>query len=143
MSEPSETPPPCRVAICDDVAAFRTALKIVFRLEPQFAVVGEAGNGREAVTLVTGTEVDVLLLDLSMPIMDGLEALPLIRAASPATKVVVLTGFGSGRLRAEALAAGASRYIEKGASPFELTAVVEQVHAEVAVREPTPAPSPR
>lgn len=127
----ADTPRTCRVAICDDVDSFRAVLKIVFEFERDIEVVGEASNGQEAIDLVTGTEVDVLLLDLAMPVMDGLEALPAICRMSPDTKVVMLTGFGSDAVRRRAMDAGASRYVEKGAQPNELIEVVRDVFASV------------
>ncbi len=106
----------CRVAICDDVADFRRVLELLLETEPNMEVVGQASNGREAIELVTTTEVDVLLLDVAMPIMDGLEALPHVVAASPATAVVMLSGFGSAAQR-QAEEMGAASYIEKGTPP--------------------------
>lgn len=117
---------PCRIGICDDVEAFRRLLDMLFSFEADMDVVGLAQHGREAVDLVTQQRVDVLLLDVAMPVMDGLEALPLIRAASPDTKVVMLTGFGTDAIRRRAIEGGANRYLEKGLAPTDLVAVVRQ-----------------
>jgi len=95
-------------------------LSVVFELEPDIEMVGEASNGLEAIELVRGGGVDVLLLDVAMPVMDGLEALPQIRRAAPLTKIIMLTGFGTASVRAEALAGGACHYLEKGLTPREL-----------------------
>ncbi len=124
MSESSTTR--CRVGICDDVASFRSVLALMFQVEPGIEVVGQAENGAEALELVRSTPVDVLLLDVAMPVMDGLEALPQIRDAAPDTKVVMLTGFGTAAIHERALSEGASRFIEKGISPVDLVKAVRE-----------------
>ena len=116
----------CTVVVCDDQEAFRRVVAIVLGLETGIEVVGEAGNGREAVSLVEMLQPNVLLLDIAMPEMDGLEALPRIREASPATQVVMLTGLTSASVRERAIAAGANAFIEKGIDIDKLgTQVVE------------------
>lgn len=107
-------PARCRVVICDDQAAFRQTVVIVLGLDEELEVVGQAANGQEAVDSVRELRPDVVLLDIAMPVLDGLEALPLIRAASPDTKVVMLTGVTSEAIRERALAAGAVLFLEKG-----------------------------
>jgi DNA-binding NarL/FixJ family response regulator len=119
-----EGSPSCRIVICDDQPGFRQILTIVFELEPDFAVVGEAEDGHGAVELAGELRPDVLVLDLAMPAMDGIEALPRILDASPETQVVVVTGFGSSRIRQRALDAGACRFIEKGT---DVEAIVRQI----------------
>ncbi|MGH3050113.1 MAG: response regulator [Gaiellaceae bacterium] len=104
----------CTVVVCDDQAAFRQLVAVVLGLDSGIEVVGEAGDGREAVALAERLRPDVLLLDVAMPEMDGLEALPRVREASPATKVVMLTGVTAASVRERALAAGASAFLEKG-----------------------------
>jgi DNA-binding NarL/FixJ family response regulator len=99
-------------------------LTTVFKWEPGFEVVGEAANGREAIELAARTQPDVMILDIAMPIMDGIEALPEILQAAPGTRVLILTAFGSERIRAQALQAGASGYLEKGAAPIAMIAAV-------------------
>lgn len=126
-----EASPVCRLAICDDVATFRQLLTLLFGLESDFEIVGEAANGREAIDVVESTRADVLLLDLAMPVMDGMEALPHIRQASPDTKVVMLTGFGSAAMQEQAAQLGAVAYLEKGLAPAELIRAVRDVHGLV------------
>jgi DNA-binding NarL/FixJ family response regulator len=104
----------CTVVVCDDQVEFRRLLTIVLGLDPRIRIVGEAGNGRQAVVLAEKLEPDLLLLDIAMPEMDGLEALPCVRAVSPTTQVVMLTGMTATSIRERALAAGASGFIEKG-----------------------------
>ena len=88
--------PPCRVAICDDVADFRQLLTLMLSRAHDLEVIGEASNGIEVIELVRAQAPDVLLLDVAMPVMDGLAALPRVHEVSPKTRVILLTGFGSG-----------------------------------------------
>ena len=104
----------CRIVICDDQQPFRTVLKVILGFEAGFEVVGEAENGSEVIPLVRALAPDVLLLDVAMPVMDGLEALPHVREAAPETAVIVLTGLASPDIRERALAAGAHLVVEKG-----------------------------
>jgi signal transduction histidine kinase len=89
-------------------------------------VVGEAGDGREAVEMAGELKPDVVLLDLAMPIMDGLEALPLIREAAPDAKVIVLSGFDDKRMRESALRLGAVAYVEKGTPTSDLVSIIKK-----------------
>ena len=88
--------------------------------KPEIEVVGEAGDGREAVALAERLQPDVLLLDIAMPEMDGLEALPRVREVSPETQIVMLTGVTAASIRERAFVAGASAFIEKGIDIDEL-----------------------
>jgi DNA-binding NarL/FixJ family response regulator len=106
---------PIRVLLADDAAAYRALLRLALEEDGRFAVVGEAGDGLEAVQLSDAERPDVLLLDLAMPVMDGLQAIPEVRSRSPETKIVVLSGFSQHRLSKEAESVGASAYLEKGA----------------------------
>lgn len=109
-----------RALIADDVPELRRLLRLVLEWSERFEVVGEAENGREAVDLAGRHSPDLLLLDVSMPVMDGMEALPLILEVSPETKVVVLSGFEAERLGQDASELGAAAYLEKGISPANL-----------------------
>ncbi len=103
-----------RVVLADDTAEYRLLLRIILEQDGRFEVVGEAADGAEAVRLTTEERPDVLVLDLAMPVMDGLQAIPGVRAGSPDTAIVVLSGFARGRLDCQALAGGAHAYVEKG-----------------------------
>jgi len=116
-----------RVVICDDSGAVRSAVRQALELSGDLEVVAEARDGLEAVEQARLHHPDVMLLDLSMPRCDGLEALPLVRAESPATQVVVLSGFEEAVASEQAIALGAARYIEKGVDPDTLISVVEEV----------------
>lgn len=114
----------CRVVVCDDQPAFRELIVAVLGQEPGVEVVGEAGDGRQAIEAVRALRPDVLVLDLAMPELDGIEALPHILEASPTTRVIVVTGFASARMKARALEAGASLFAEKGTDVGELVAQI-------------------
>lgn len=109
-----------RVLLADDVDDLRALYRLVLELSGQFRVVAEADNGRAAVELATVHRPDLVLLDLAMPDMDGLEALPEIIEASPVSKVVVLSGFAERALGPAARSAGAVGFIEKGIRPDRL-----------------------
>lgn len=111
---------PIRVVLVDDVAALRRLVRFVLEEDARFTVVGEAGDGGQAVEVVARERPDLVLLDLSMPQMDGLEALPRIRDAVPACKVVVMSGFAEAKMGRVATGLGAARYVEKGATPDAL-----------------------
>ena len=103
-----------RVLIVDDNDDVRRLIQIQLEVGGNYDVVGVAANGLEAVEQATELRPDVVLLDLAMPVMDGLEALPLIKAAVPDVQVIVLSGFDEGPMRDVAMKAGAAKYIEKG-----------------------------
>lgn len=114
----------CTVVICDDTPGIRMLLRAMIGAMTGFSVVGEAANGREAIDLAAQLEPDLMLLDVSMPVMDGIEAVPFILSASPATTIVVLSAFSSPEVKERALAAGAVEYVEKGTSITSITEVV-------------------
>ena len=111
---------PVTVVIADDYDDLRMLLRLTLDTSGKFTVVAEAANGRQAVELSRLHEPQLVLLDVSMPELDGLEALPLIREASPSTIIVMLSGFEEARLGKVAESAGASAYLEKGLPPDRL-----------------------
>lgn len=117
----------CTVVICDDQAAFRQLVAVVLGLESGIEVVGEGGDGREAIALAAKLQPNVLLLDIAMPEMDGFEALPHVREASPKTQIVMLTGLTAASIRERAFAAGASDFIEKGIDISELGSRIVEI----------------
>ena len=119
--------PTIGVFLCDDVPELRTLLRFGLEEDQRLKVVGEAGNAREAIAAIATLQPDVVLLDLSMPGMDGLEALPLVRSAAPAAAVIVFSGFAADRMREPALALGAARYLEKGEPLSAVRAAVREV----------------
>lgn len=120
---------PIRLLLCDDAAQLRRLYRLVFEAETDFVVVGEAGDGREGIDAARLLKPDVVLLDIAMPLMDGLEAIPGILAASPDTVIVMCTAMIDDRVRRRALELGASEFIEKGHDP---RALVDQVRAAAA-----------
>jgi DNA-binding NarL/FixJ family response regulator len=117
--------PGARVLLCDDCAPVRELVRLVLESEG-IEVVGEVGDGGAAIQEAERCQPDVVLLDLSMPAMDGLEALPEIRRAAPRARVVVLSGFDNPVIVERALELGAVRYVEKGCRPEEIVAAVEE-----------------
>jgi len=116
-----------RIVLADDVPEIRSLLRRCFELDPTVTVVGEAADGAYAVGVVCRTQADVILLDLAMPVMDGLQAIPEIRRLSPRTGIVVLSGFDASKMEQRALALGAHAYLSKGAGPDQILAVVHRV----------------
>ena len=123
MSAPAVEPTAVRVVVIDDTADLRDLLKIALT-RGGFEVVGEAGDGRAGIDSVHRHRPDVVLLDLAMPVMDGIEALPQIRRLIPEGKVVVLSGFGAQHMSERAVGAGADGYVQKGAP---LTTILDYV----------------
>ena len=109
-----------RVLIADDHGVLRDGLGSVISAQPDLELVGTAKDGAEAVELCEATAPDVVLMDLEMPVMDGIEATRLIREASPATAVLVLTSFADRHRITGALDAGAAGYLLKDASADEV-----------------------
>ncbi len=115
------------VLIVDDSEDLRTLMRLNVERKLPGRVVGEAANGQEGVDLAAALQPDLVLLDLAMPRMDGIEALPLILAAAPAAKVVMLSGFDRRGVAGQLLEAGASRYVEKGTPMSELVVILRGV----------------
>lgn len=110
----------CTVVLADDTPEIRTLLRLTMENQGGIEVVGEAGNGAEAVQIVSELQPDALVLDLAMPIMDGFQAIPEVRKISPHTKIIVLSGFEGSLMSQRALSLGADLYFEKGISFFDL-----------------------
>jgi NarL family two-component system response regulator LiaR len=128
-----------RVAIADDHAVVRQGLRTFLELQDGMDVVGEAADGDEAVALVERTAPDVVLLDLVMPRLDGLEAIPRIRERAPGTRILVLTSFADDRTVLPAIRAGAAGYLLKDVQPPELAAAIRTVHSGEALLAPSVA----
>ena len=128
-----------RVVIVDDQALVRMGLRTLLESEPDTELVGEAADGRAGVALVRATVPDVVLMDIRMPVLDGLAALREITAdqALAAVRVVVLTTFEIDEYVFEALAAGASGFVLKDAEPLELLRAVRVVAAGGSLLSPS------
>jgi len=111
---PPSGPAPLRVVVADDADGVRELICLLLELEPDFTVVGRAANGAEAIDRVAETGPDLVLLDVAMPVLDGMAALPRVRGLAPRARVVIFTGFSAHTVRDEALALGADDVMEKG-----------------------------
>ncbi len=118
-----------RLLICEDQTLMRQGLVTILGLEPGLTVVGEAGNGAEAVAQVQALQPDVVLMDVQMPGMDGIAATRLITAAFPATRVIILTTFDYEEYVFEGVKAGALGYLLKDSPAPELVQTIERVAA--------------
>lgn len=121
------------VALVDDQPLVRAGFRMLVDSQPDLRVLVEAGDGQEAVRLLARTPVDVVLMDVRMPVMDGVEATRQVLAADPATRVLVLTTFDLDDYVLAAVAAGASGFLLKDAQPEELLDAVRTVHSGEAV----------
>ncbi|WP_043265498.1 response regulator transcription factor [Streptomyces sp. CT34] len=129
-----------RVMLVDDQVLLRTGFRMVLAAQPDMEVVAEAGDGAQALEVLRGTEVDVILMDVRMPQLDGVEATRRICAGGQqkgAPKVLILTTFDLDEYAFSALKAGASGFMLKDVPPAELLAAIRAVHSGDAVVAPS------
>lgn len=140
----TSTPPPAAtsisVVLIDDSADLRFLVRGALERSGKFVIVAEAADGQEGVAAVAAARPDLVLLDIAMPVMDGLQALPLIRAGCPAATVVMLSAFDdSSGMPERAMGMGAHGYIHKGgriqALPEQLRMIVRSATAERTARQ--------
>ncbi len=117
-----------RIAIVDDHAVVRAGLRQFFAEQMDLNVVAEAANGREALDIVRRGEVDVVLLDISMPDQSGVDALVAIRARAPDLPVLILSGFPEAHYATTLLRQGASGYLNKDCEPDEIVRAIRTVY---------------
>ena len=117
-----------RVAIVDDHAIVRAGLRQYFQDQVDLKVTGEAANGREALDLVRKGEVDVLVMDLSMPDQSGVDALAAVKARAPELPVLILSGFPEEHYATTLLRQGAAGYLNKECDPEEIVRAIRTVH---------------
>lgn len=120
---------PIRILLVDDQQLIRLGFGLVLGAEDDLAVVGEASNGAEAIDLAASLRPDVILMDVRMPGLDGIEATRRIVAAHPDSRIIILTTFDLDEYAFGALRAGASGFLLKDALPGELTSAIRAVHA--------------
>ncbi|MGH2820463.1 MAG: response regulator, partial [Actinomycetota bacterium] len=125
-----------RVLIADDTPEIRLLLRATLDGDGRFAITGEAADGAEAVDLARIQHPDAVILDLAMPVMDGLQAIPRIREHSPDTRIVVLSGFDSRQMEDEAMRRGAHAYFEKGRSLGEIIEALTGFYPDLARAAP-------
>jgi len=126
-----------RILLTDDQSLFREALRTLLSLQPDFEIVAEAENGERAVVLAKAHKPDVILMDLRMPVMGGVEATRRVMAAVPASRVVVLTTFEEDEEIFEALRAGALGYLLKACSADKLNEAVRAAAKGTSVLDPS------
>lgn len=125
-----------RVLLADDHAVLRSGLKMLLESQPDITVIGEAGDGQTALGLTTSLFPDVLLLDVSMPGMDGLEVIQAIREDAPQCRILLLTMHEEESILRAALRAGASGYVLKKAAEAELLTAIRAVARGEAYVDP-------
>jgi two-component system response regulator EvgA len=116
-----------RVLVCDDVAMLRELIRYELEEDDDVVVVGEADNGLDSVRLVEELTPDVVVLDLAMPGIDGLEAITRMRAVPRPPEILVHSGFDAATMRDRVIALGAARYLEKGGNLQELSQALREV----------------
>jgi DNA-binding NarL/FixJ family response regulator len=127
MPDDSPTTALIRVLLADDHDILRQGLKMLLSMQQEMQVVGEARTGREAVVMTQELKPDVVVMDISMPDMDGLEACQLIRSQQPSTQVMMLTMHESEEYFLQALRMGAAGYLVKKAAPFDLSMAINAI----------------
>ncbi|MBU4302068.1 MAG: response regulator transcription factor [Actinobacteria bacterium] len=128
--------PPIKVMIVDDHNLVREGLKAVFAQRIEIEVIAESGSGEEAVEIAAEIEPDVILMDVRMPGMNGIQATRLIREANPEVKIVILTMLNQDGYVYEAVKAGATGYMLKSTSSDDLVEAIQAVHEGKALLHP-------
>lgn len=119
---------PIRIIIADDHVIMREGVALILNGKPEFEVIGQAANGKQAVELAENLQPDIALLDVNMPELDGIAAARLIHESCPHTKILMLTMHNDDAIFFDTLQAGASGYVLKGARPDELIQALQEVH---------------
>ncbi|MGE5224106.1 MAG: response regulator [Omnitrophica WOR_2 bacterium] len=127
---------PIRLVVADDHALFRAGLVSLLNEMPEFQVAGEAGNGKDAITVVEECQPDVLLLDVNMPVMDGLDTVSALRQKDLKCRIIMLTISKRDDDLFGAIQAGADGYLLKNAEPEELRSAILSVYQGKSVLSP-------
>ena len=130
---------PIRVLVADDHAVVREGLRTFLELQEGIEVVGEAGDGAEAIELAERLRPNVILMDLVMPRLDGLDAMRVLQQGLPEARVIVLTSFADDEKLLPAIRAGAAGYLLKNVQPQELARAIRAAHAGEALLDPAVA----
>ncbi|MCS5717926.1 response regulator transcription factor [Herbiconiux sp. CPCC 205763] len=132
----TDATPRIRLLLVDDQQLIRMGMRMVLEAQPDFEVVGEAGDGREAVAAVARLRPEVVLMDVRMPGMDGIEATRAIVATNPESRIIILTTFDLDEYAFAGLNAGASGFLLKDAQPAELAGAIRAVASGDAAVSP-------
>jgi two-component system, NarL family, response regulator LiaR len=127
---------PIKILLVDDHAMVREGIRVFIANRPGFEIIGEADNGEQAVTLALSLKPDVVLMDLVMPVMNGVDAIRLIKAKNPAIRILVITSFAEDDKVFPAIKAGASGYLLKDSNPQQLLQAILDVHNGVSSLHP-------
>ena len=130
--------PKKRILLVDDNSAVRALVRRLFELEPDFEISGEAENGRDAIEKAENLKPDLIILDLSMPVMNGLDAAPLLRKLLPNTRIILFTVQEGREIERLASAAGANSVVSKHQAASEL---IRQAHVLLAPIEQAQQPA--
>ncbi len=133
LDSPSAAAPSIRVGLVDDQQLVRVGFRMLIDSQPDLTVVAEAGDGTDAIQTLTRTPVDVVLMDIRMPRLDGIEATRTLTSLPEAPRVIVLTTFDIDEYVLAAIGAGASGFLLKDALPEEMLSAIRTVHAGDAV----------
>jgi len=133
----SGQPAPLRIVIADDQASVREGLVLLLGLLPDIEVVASAADGRQAIDLVAQHQPDAILLDLYMPVMDGIETTRKLTELHPAVAIVVLTTYADDTSILTAMLAGARSYLTKGADRVEIASALRSAASGLSVLGPT------
>jgi DNA-binding NarL/FixJ family response regulator len=128
---------PLSILIADDHPVVRSGVRTLLERRPEWKICGEAATGRETIQKAGKLRPDLVLLDLNMPEMDGLEAMPEILSVCPSTKIIVLTVHDSGEMAAQVLAAGAKGLVLKSDAATDLVRAVQSIHKGQPFLSPT------
>ncbi|GAA4363806.1 response regulator [Paeniglutamicibacter cryotolerans] len=118
---------PVRVLLVDDETLVRVGLRLILEGDPGISIVGECGDGRQALDAVSATAPDVVLMDIRMPVLDGLETCKVLLERDPGLRILMLTTFDADDMVIRALTSGAAGFLLKDTPPAELVAAVHQV----------------
>lgn len=113
--------------VVDDVPDLRQIFRMILENDGRFEVVAEAEDGEEAIRLAGDLRPDVIILDIAMPRMNGIQAIPLLHDAAPGVRILVLSGFESRRLAEQAIASCATAFLSKGTVPEKIVATLHDV----------------
>lgn len=117
-----------KVLVVDDVADLRALIRLLLENDGRFEVVGEAADGEEAIEQAALLKPDVIVLDVAMPRLDGIGAIPRIHEASPGVRILVLSGFEHARLARKAIDSCATAFLTKGTPPAQIISTLHEVY---------------